>query len=76
MSMLVFAIAALFVYGGTNFYVGKKLYQYIGFFFPKIHGIAFAVFFIVLAATFIVSMMLLPSVVKTISRAISVCRTQ
>jgi len=70
MEVILGAVLAISVYGGINFYVGKRLHQYISFIFPKANGIVFAVVYILLALTILLSFMPLPIIVKKTVRFI------
>ena len=71
MSMILGVILTLSVLGGMNFYVAKRLYQYIKFVSKKLNGIVFIVFYTLLTSALFISTMPLPIIVKNTARLIS-----
>lgn len=51
-------------YGGTNFYIGRRIFQCLRFLFPHINGAAYAVIYIFFALSLIIGYLPLPSGIK------------
>lgn len=62
---MVFGAAfVLSFYAGANYYVGKRIFQCLGFLFPHMNGAAYAAIYILIALTLIIGFLPLPSGVK------------
>lgn len=59
-------------YGGTNYYIGRRLYQGLSFLFPQMNVQIFAVIFICIVLSVIVAMLLPASGIKGIRAAYGV----
>jgi len=53
-------------YGGTNVYIGRKLFDWLKWLFPQINGTVFAVIYALFALSMIVAILPLPSAIKGI----------
>lgn len=63
----IFAIIfVLSFYGGTNYYIGKRIFQGLSFLFPHINGTIYAVIYIPIVLSIIIGIMPLPSGIKGI----------
>ncbi|GAA0390990.1 hypothetical protein [Paenibacillus motobuensis] len=54
----------LFVYGGSNLYIGRKFFQWLKLLFPSISGTIFALIYGFLALSLIMGVLPLPTVLK------------
>ena len=64
------AIAFIGVFGGMNIYVGRRLFQTLAFHLPNINARIFAGLYIVVATSFILARLPLPSVIRGIMNSI------
>ncbi|MCL2108271.1 MAG: metallophosphoesterase [Oscillospiraceae bacterium] len=68
---IIFAVIVLLVvFGGMNFYVGRRLFQTIAFLFPNIDWRIFAGIYIVTAVSFILARLPLPAFIRAITGSI------
>jgi hypothetical protein len=51
-------------YGGSNFYIGRKIFQWMKFLFPRINGTIYAVIYGVFALSLVMSFLPLPAIIK------------
>ena len=68
---IIFAVIAFIgVFGGMNFYVGRRLFQTLAFHFPNINARIFTGLYIVVAVSFILARLPLPSIIRSIFNSI------
>ncbi|MBE7147713.1 metallophosphoesterase [Bacillus mycoides] len=51
-------------YGGSNFYIGRKIFQWMKFLFPRINGTIYAVIYGFFALSLVMSFLPLPAIIK------------
>lgn len=51
-------------YGGTNYYIGRKLFYWLKLLFPQMNGVVFATFFVFFVLSLIIGYLPLPSPIK------------
>lgn len=66
LNMLVFMTIVLCVYGGTNFYIGIKIYKWLQLLYPNLNGIIYIVIYACLALSIVIAMSPLPTTIKSI----------
>ncbi|MBE7129304.1 metallophosphoesterase [Bacillus mycoides] len=54
----------LIFYGGSNFYIGRKIFQWMKFLFPRINGTIYAVIYGVFALSLVMVFLPLPAIIK------------
>ena len=57
-------IIIVLLYGGTNYYIGKRIFQGLSFLFPNLDVKLYAVIYILIALSLIIGMMAPPSGIK------------
>lgn len=64
---IIFGVAfIIFVYGGSNFYIGRKIFQWIKLLYPNINGTVYAVIYAFFALSLFMAILPLPTTIKGI----------
>lgn len=66
MNIFVGLTSILFFYGGTNFYIGRKILQWIKLLYPNVNGTIYTVIYVCLALSIMFAMLPLPTTLKGI----------
>ena len=61
-------IFIIFFYGGTNFYIGRRIFLWLSMLFPNINGTIYAGIYLFIALSLIIGYMPLPSIIKETMR--------
>ena len=61
-------IFIIFFYGGTNFYIGRRIFQWLSLLFQNINGTIYAGIYLFIALSLIIGYLPLPSIIKGIMR--------
>ena len=68
-SRIIFGVIFIvFFYGGTNFYIGRRIFQWLSLLFPNVNGTVYIGIYIFLAFSLIIGNLPLPSIIKGIMR--------
>ena len=61
-------IFIIFFYGGTNFYIGRRIFQWLSLLFQNINGTIYAGIYLFIALSLIIGYLPLPSIIKETKR--------
>ena len=68
-SRIIFGVIFIIsFYVGTNFYIGRRIFQWLSLLFPNINGTIYAGIYIFFASSLIIEYLPLPSIIKGILR--------
>lgn len=67
-SIIFGVIFIVFFYGGTNFYIGRRIFQWLSLLFPNVNGTIYVGIYIFFASSLIIGYLPLPSIIKGIMR--------
>jgi predicted MPP superfamily phosphohydrolase len=63
-AIIIGAVAILTFYGGSNYYIGRKLFQWLKLIFPHINGMMYTTVFVILALSMIMVVIPLPPAIN------------
>lgn len=64
---IIFGVTAILsFYGGSNFYIGRKLFHWLKWLFPQINGTIYTVIYVLFALSMVIAILPLPSAIKGI----------
>ena len=65
--MILAFIFIICIFTGASFYVGRRIFQALAFLFPNVNGIIYACIYIIIAVSFILDRLPLPSFIKGVA---------